>query len=331
MRDVVRAIKVLHILDDAVASFIVEVDIDIRHADSLRVQEPLEEKVVSYGVEIGNAEAVGDDAASGASSSRAHGNSVILRPVDKILNYKEVVRESHVGYGLELEIYPFEDILPYVVPVSFPRPLVGKVAQIGHALAELVTTVNPFLVIAAAVDYLGILAKVFVDIGKEALVYAELREDMGGVDIIPFHLVQDLEGIGERFQMVGKKFHHLVFALQVLLLGVTQPLFVAEVGIGSQADKAVVSRSVLFPDEMDIVRGDNFHPIFFSQPEDLVAVLFLPLIQFQGHSRNLCLVKHHLQVVILSEYPFVPVDGIVQRFRVSRQDGSRNLSGDAGA
>ena len=70
--DVVRAVEVLHVLYHAVAALIVEVHVDIRHADSLRVEEALEEEVVLDRVQIGDSEAVGHHAAGSAASPGAH-------------------------------------------------------------------------------------------------------------------------------------------------------------------------------------------------------------------------------------------------------------------
>ena len=57
--DMVDAVFFLDIFDHPVTAFDVEVNVDIRHGDSLRIQEPLEQEAVFQRVQIGDPEAIG--------------------------------------------------------------------------------------------------------------------------------------------------------------------------------------------------------------------------------------------------------------------------------
>ena len=59
----IHAIFLGHVIDDLAASFEAEVDVKIRHRNSLRVEEAFEEEVVFQGVDVGDPEGIGDDRA----------------------------------------------------------------------------------------------------------------------------------------------------------------------------------------------------------------------------------------------------------------------------
>ena len=43
-----------HVVDDLLAAFIAEIHVDIRHGHPLRVQEPLKQKLVADGIDVGD-------------------------------------------------------------------------------------------------------------------------------------------------------------------------------------------------------------------------------------------------------------------------------------
>ena len=50
---------------------VLEVDVDIRHRDAIRIEETLEQELVANRIEIGDFEAIGNDRSSSGSSARA--------------------------------------------------------------------------------------------------------------------------------------------------------------------------------------------------------------------------------------------------------------------
>ena len=68
------------------------------------IQEALEEQVVAQRVEIGDAEAVGDERARARAAARPDRHAVRLRPVDEIGDDEEVAGETHLHDRVELEI-----------------------------------------------------------------------------------------------------------------------------------------------------------------------------------------------------------------------------------
>ena len=54
----ILSVLFLNVLEHAVTSVIVKVDVDIGHVDSVRVEESLKEEVILDGVDIGDLQAV---------------------------------------------------------------------------------------------------------------------------------------------------------------------------------------------------------------------------------------------------------------------------------
>ena len=86
----------------------------------------------------------------------------------------------------------------------------------------------------------------------------------------------------------------LLGGFQVFLLGVAQALGVVEIGIGADADQAVVGRTVLLADEMHVVGGHHLDAQFLRYPEnDLVDLLLMGESTLLG-PRHIGLVPLHL-------------------------------------
>ena len=336
--DVVGAVVVLDVLDHAVAAFVVEVHVDIRHRDALRVEETLEQKVVADRVEVGDAEAVRHAGAGGGATARADGHAVAAAPVDEVLDDEEVVREAHERDRHELEMQAVLLLLGEGVAVAAAGAFVGEVAEVGHRPAEFVAAVVLHFasvgvlgdVVLAVLDDVGVFREVRVDLREELLREVELREDVAAVDLVTLHLVQHLEGVGEGLRMVREERRHLLLALEVLLLGVAEALGVVDHRVGGQADEPVVRRAVLLADEVDVVGGHDLDAVFLRQLEDAGGVFLLALVELEGHPGDLRLVEHHLEVVVVAEDALVPLDRLVHAFLVAGEDPARDLARHAG-
>ena len=102
LRDAVVAVLLAHVVDDALAAFDGEVDVDVGHRLAARVEEPLEHQVVADRVDVGDRERVGDERAGGRAAARADGDAVRLREVDEVPDDQEVVGEAHLLDRLQL-------------------------------------------------------------------------------------------------------------------------------------------------------------------------------------------------------------------------------------
>ena len=303
-----------------------EVYVDIRHGDAVRVEETLEQELVSDRIQVRDFQAVSDDGTGGGASARPHHAPHCARRGDVVLDDQEVVREAHPADGLELEVDALLLFGGQRLAVPLVRARVGEVAQVGDRVAESVTPVVALLVTAARVDDVLVPLHLGVDVLHERRVDLVDRKHRVAVDAVRLHLVHDLLGVGDGFRMLREQGEHLFLALEVLLLRIAQPSRVVDEGVGIQTDEPVVNGAVLLPDEVDVVRRDDLHPILFRQVEEYFRVFFLAFVDFLRLPRHLGLVEHHFQVVVVSEQALVPLDRLAGRLQVACEDLLRDLA-----
>ena len=197
-------------------------------------------------------------------------------------------------------------------------------------MAESVSPICSVLVTAAGVDDILVFLQVFVDIGHEGrinLVYRQYRVPVYGIAL---HLIGHLQGVGKGLRVVREQGKHLFFRLDVLLLGIAQAIGIVNIGVGCEANKAVVYRSVLFAHKVGVVGSYDLNAVLLGQFEDFLGVEALFLVQIIVQSRHLCLMLHDLQVIILPKDPFMPQDGLFHGLVIVRQDGPGHFSGHTG-
>ena len=305
-----------------------EVNVDIRHGDTVRVQETLEQELVPDRVQIRNLQAVGDHRSCRGTTPGAHHGAHRTGCGNVVLDDEEVVREAHSADGLELEVYAFCLLVRECFPVALVRSLEGEVAEVCHGVAEAVSAVGSVLVAAAGVDDVLVFLKIGVDVLHELRIYLENRKNGLPVDGVAFYLGGHLKGVFEGFWMAGEQRRHLLFRLDIFLLGVAEAVRVVDVGVRGEADEAVMHGAVLLADKVGVVGCDDLDAVLFCQLENAVCVVALLFIELVIKAGDLCPVLHHLKVVVLSEDLLVPGDGLVDGRVVMRENGSRHLSGN---
>ena len=97
LADVVRSVLAGHIVDDLLPALVAEVDVQIGHADPLGVQKTLEQQAVFQGIQHGDAQGIGHDAARAAAAAWPHHDAVALGIVDEVPHDEKVVHIAHVG------------------------------------------------------------------------------------------------------------------------------------------------------------------------------------------------------------------------------------------
>ena len=123
----------------------------------------------------------------------------------------------------------------------------------------------------------------------------------------------------------------MFLGLDILFLGIAEALGIVYVGVGGEADEAVVNRTVFLADKVGVVGGDNLDAVLFRQFEYLLSVVALLLVKLVGQAGDLCLVLHHLKIIIVPKHALVPGDGPVDGFLVAGHYCAGDLSGQAGA
>ena len=127
--DVVLAVFLRYIVDDLAAPFIAEIDIDIRHADALRVQEPLENQTVLDWVHIGDPQCIGHDGTCCRATAGPDHDAFAFGVIDEIPDDEEVFHIPHVLDGLQLIVQPLLMGLP-VVRIALFQSLLAELPQI---------------------------------------------------------------------------------------------------------------------------------------------------------------------------------------------------------
>ena len=113
----VLAVFSRYIVDDLRAAFEAEIHVDIRHGNSFRVQETLEQELVPHRIQLCDAKGVGNNTSGRRSSSRSDHDVVIARKFDEIPHDQEVIDVTHRFDRIKLVFQPrFQFIRRRVIP-----------------------------------------------------------------------------------------------------------------------------------------------------------------------------------------------------------------------
>ncbi len=188
------AVLLLDVIDDTVAAVLAEIDVEVRHRHALRIQEALEQQRIPQRVQIGDAEAVGDQRAGAGAASRPDRHAVAPRPVDEVGDDQEVAGIPHLNDRLRLELEPGR-ILGLLA-----RPLFRIGIQGGEP---------PFEPRGCLV------AQMLLDTGsvwrreRRQIVLAQRNRQVAAL--------RDRDAVGERLRHVGEQLRHLGLRLEILL------------------------------------------------------------------------------------------------------------------
>ena len=106
VRNLVVSVFVLNPFEHFAASVVVEVGIDIRERNTVRVKESFEKQVVLDWVNLGNSQAIGYNRSGCRTTSRAYHNAKFVTcRVDEILHNKEVTGEAHGLHDVQFELH----------------------------------------------------------------------------------------------------------------------------------------------------------------------------------------------------------------------------------
>ncbi len=84
LRDVLAAVLPGDVLDDLAAAALAEVDVDVGQRDALGVEEALEDQVVRDRIDVGDPQAVGDEAAGRRAAAGPDRDALLARVADEV-------------------------------------------------------------------------------------------------------------------------------------------------------------------------------------------------------------------------------------------------------
>ena len=131
MCHLVRTVLADDVVNDFAAALVVEVDVDVRQADPVGVQEPFEQQVVRDGIDVRDADTVGNGRTRGRTAARADAHAHVARSGGEVRDDEEVARVASVCDGLEFEVEAFADGIGDRRAIPAYGAEVGQVAQVG--------------------------------------------------------------------------------------------------------------------------------------------------------------------------------------------------------
>ncbi len=236
LRDVLPAVLAGDVVDDLPPPALAEIDVDVRQRHAFGVQEPLEDEVVLHRIDVGDPEAVGNEAAGRRSAPWPDRDPLLARIPDEIPHDQEVPGVLHLLDHVDLVGQP-----PFVlVDRVLQDPAGGQLLQPGQSLRK-----------AFPHDVLEIVVE------REACRHVEVREVIdraGEVDIASFG---NAHAVGERLRKVLEDHRHLGRCLQIELIPVVfEPLLVVDGLSGADAEQDVVRLEIGILEVVHVV-GDH--------------------------------------------------------------------------
>ena len=249
---VVGPIFLCHPVEYPAASVVVEVDIDIRQGDTVRIEETLEQQVILDRVNLGNTQAVGNGTTRSRTTAGPYADIQLLAcGTDVVLHNQEVARETHCLHDVQFELDAFVGFVVQRVSIPLSGPFVGQFGQVvslqldAVELVESAELLDLFHPVFFAHDDLSVLvAGKLVEqvllaeplpvqlLCAERFGYGKVGHDGGMVDAVGLDLVADVAGSGQRFGQVGKHGVHFGPRLEPFLLGIEHTVGVIEVTAG---------------------------------------------------------------------------------------------------
>ena len=139
LRDTILAVLARNVLDDLGTADVAEIDVDIRHGDALRVEEAFEIERIVDGVEVGDAEAVGNDGTRRRAASRADRNALTLGVADEVGNDEEVIDKAHLGNHVDfvLQALLYRAVVVRITPLEALVTQLLEVSERGIAFRDI--------------------------------------------------------------------------------------------------------------------------------------------------------------------------------------------------
>ena len=94
--DTVIPVFTSYIIDNFLSSFKTEVNVDIRHGYSFRIQETLKQKIISNRIKLCDPQSIGNQTSCSGASSRSYHNVMVARIFNKVPYNQEVIDIAHI-------------------------------------------------------------------------------------------------------------------------------------------------------------------------------------------------------------------------------------------
>ena len=245
LRDLLFAVALLHVFDDALAPVDAEVDVEVGHRDAFGIEEALEQQAEPDRIEIRHRQRVGDKRSGAGPAARPDRNIMVLRPFDEVGDDEEVAGKLHSPNDADL-------VGETVVVVLFgePRRRAVRGEPAGKALLGL------------AVEFLA-----FIE--RRLRIEPETRQD-GLARRDPVGAAhRDLDAGIERVGKIGEELHHLPPRLEIMLGRQPAAVLVGDDPAIRDGEKRIVRLVVAGLGEEGLVRRDDGQTVAVGERDQL--------------------------------------------------------------
>ena len=120
LRHAVLPVALAHVLDHPVAVLVAEVDVEVRHADAVGVQETFEQEPVAQRIKAGDPEGVSHQRSRAGAAPGADRDVVVARPLHEVRDDHEIAAETGLVNDSEfmLEPLPVVGLRPHHLPAG---------------------------------------------------------------------------------------------------------------------------------------------------------------------------------------------------------------------
>ena len=130
----VLAVLLINVIDHLLPSLVAEVDIDIRHGDTLRIQETLKDQLIPDRIDIRDLQTVGHDTPRSRSPAGAHSNPPAPGKMNKIPDDQKIIHITHAADRVQFIIQPGLQFFTHGLAVTAADPFLAQTAQIRKCI-----------------------------------------------------------------------------------------------------------------------------------------------------------------------------------------------------
>ena len=132
----VRTIFACDIIDYILAMCVFEINVNIRHGYTFRIQETFEEQIILNRINVGDVHTIGSNTAGGRTPSRAYCNVVFTAIIDVIPYDQEIIHVPHFPNNGQFVIQFFAQCT-VIVRIAFFQSIGAELIQIGPGIIPL--------------------------------------------------------------------------------------------------------------------------------------------------------------------------------------------------
>jgi len=249
--DAIAAVLVLNVADHLVPALLAEIDIEIRHGDTLGIEEALEQQAPTQGIEVGDGQGPGNHRTGARAAPRPDRNALMFGPLDEIGDDQEVTRVAHLLDHLEL------------VFQALPVGPGGCLARLPIHLRRINLCVQPSLQarLGLSPQLRGLVAPALGRKGRQ-----NRRDNVRHEGAA----ARDREGVVDRLGQVGEQLGHLARRLEAVLRGQAPALGLADVAALGDAQQRIVGLVHLGVGEEHLVGRDQRQVVGIGQIDQAV-------------------------------------------------------------